>query len=164
MIILPKFAVENDWVSGLNNPVTQLEGASIDFTLDNIYRVFDHNSFHISEDGMKERGASGLMATPSRREGVAPFWCLKRDDWYIAESNLRLELPADIAVLISTLPEVVQNGVVVLDRMLPAGYSGILQFTLNNLCGETFITPGTRIGTLTFVEVSDRYPTVGVFA
>ena len=165
MILDPNLATrhENQWVTGLDNEYYQVDSTSIHFTLDRIFNVFDHNSFHISEEGMKEREASELVMTPHRGGGSA-FWRLPRGEWYTALSNVHLKLPEDVAVLIATLPEVVGNGLVILDRIIPAGFEGQLQFNLHNLCGDTFITSGTRVGTLTFVEVSSRYPSAGVFA
>ena len=163
MIILAKFAVENGWVTGFNNQDAQVGVTSIDITLDRIYRVFKHNSFHVSEKGMQVRGSSEVVPIPSR-SGGDDFWKLEPGNWLISSSTLRLELPSDVAVSISTLPEIAQNGVVILDQMLPSGFYGQLQFTLQNACGVTFITPGTSVGRLTFHEVSARYPSTGVFA
>jgi deoxycytidine triphosphate deaminase len=166
MIINPKTAIEQGWITGIKDPEKQVQPNAIDFTADRAFYL-DYNDFFISEDGKFMRGSY-----PAATVKVGTRWCAgvsvprefsDRDGWLLSTSGSRssldilsdmyVTLPEGVAAQLIIRSSLARNGLVLQCGLYDAGFEGHIGCIIHNLHSwPAFIEPGTRVGQIMFVE------------
>lgn len=164
MFINPKVAIEQGWVSGINNQNVQVQPNAIDFTLDRLFNIND-NEFIVCKDPanankeMKQmRGGAELAPSPDRRTGVQ-FFNLDTGS-YDMLSDVFVELPDGVAAMLVTRSTFVRNGLFLVSGLYDTGFKGHVGCVLHNMLGAAKVEKGTRVGQIIFIEASSA----GVYA
>ncbi len=163
MVIHPATAVANSWVVG-DIGSYEIGAVGILFPLDTLFILHKHNSFHIGHEGFQPRGMKVQEPTAERRNPSHKYWRLANNFCYIGQTNMEVIVPEGVVATIHTLPEFMANGVIIQTSIIPGGYRGQLEYTIQNIFGDTYVTTGTMIGSLIFMEMTDEYPSQPRFA
>lgn len=151
MIISPKIAIEQGWVTGINDPELQIQPNAIDFTCDVLFSINEQNTFVISEAGKQMRGGGKMEPVPSRRDGVdLSFWTIAPHTVVDFMSDMYVDLPEGVAATLIVRSTLNRNGLFVTSGLYDSGFSGHVAGTLHNRCGPAVIGQGTRIGQIIF--------------
>ena len=157
MIISPETAIENGWVQGIHNQDVQVQPNAIDFTLDKAYSVL-HRPFCIALDrnGNEEkwmRGGEELQTFDSHLSPAhAPVWTIDGGDMIDCLSDMYVEVPDDVAVMLVPRSSITRNGLFLTCGLYDTGFKGHLGFLLHNRHKQkAFLGPGIRVGQCMFV-------------
>jgi deoxycytidine triphosphate deaminase len=150
MFINPKIAIENGWVSGIVSEEKQVQPNAIDFTLDRLFSI-NPTSFHISEGGKKMRGGDEIQPVLDRRENI-DYWRLDSNSVYDGMSNIYVDIPDGVAAMLIIRSTFNRNGIFLTSGLYDSGFKGHIGFAIHNRSVQAFISPGTRIGQIIFVE------------
>jgi deoxycytidine triphosphate deaminase len=151
MFINPKTAIENGWITGIQDAETQIQPNAIDFTLDTLFGVNESNPFVISEGGKQMRG--GFKMEPILdRSSQLDVWHIEKGS-YDGMSNVYVDLPEGVAAMTVIRSTFNRNGIFLTSGLYDSGYKGHIGFMLHNTCsGLTKIATGTRVGQLMLVS------------
>lgn len=152
MIIKPEVAVEKEWVKSYVNRGLTINNTGIELSLDKLWKMRNSNILHISNEGIQSRGSKWIDPIRSRRNPELEYWNLRNNSYFECESEVRVELPSDVAIMIFALPELIDNGVIIPPTLLEGGWEGNVRFTLGVNHGAIDVATGTRIATMVFVS------------
>lgn len=154
MFISPKIAIERGWVKipeGVNVEKC-IQPNAIDFTLDKVC-VFNADSyFQISENDKTMRTQRTLVPEYLYSLDDEKYWRLEAGSVYDGMSNFYVEVPEGIAAMLIVRSTFNRNGIFITSGLYDSGYKGACGFAIHNRGGVAFISPGTRIGQLIFIE------------
>lgn len=158
MLINPRTAIREGWISGIVDEEKQVQPNAIDFTLDKVFVIEERNEFVISEAGKKMRGGSQLGTVPDRRSGLN-FWHLMTRTSYDGMSNVYVHVPKNVVVELIIRSTFNRNGIFLTSGLYDSGFEGNIGFVLHNMSGSAVIGEGTRIGQVKFIEAqsADMY-------
>jgi deoxycytidine triphosphate deaminase len=107
---------------------------------------------HVVElsDSMEAHNRYALNRNPARNQEHG--WFLDAQRTYVVDTGVSISVPADVTVLILSKPELNDNAVNVIQKVLPAGYTGNISFVLHNINGNTFLEQGTFVAQLFFIS------------
>lgn len=158
MFINPRIAIEEGWVTHPDCKTIEdwekrkfISPNAIDFPLDFVFKIHGNNSFHISEGGKQMRGVDKLEPVTDRNGNS--FWNFDGNSAYDGMSDMYVKVPEGVVVP----PLVVRstfnrNGIYITSGYYDTNFQGNLGFIIHNRLGPAYITPGTRIGQVAFVE------------
>ena len=157
MIISPETAIESGWIQGIHNPDVQVQPNAIDFTIDKAYSVKEAPFFiHLGSDGKevkKMRGGEELQ--PFRQPFIIPdepMWCIPGGEQIDCLSDMYVEVPDDVAVILVPRSSITRNGLALTCGLYDTGFKGHLGFLLHNLHrSKAYLGPGVRVGQCMFV-------------
>jgi len=153
MIVTPKNAIDNGWISDLKDPVEQVHATSIDLTLDKLWEVNQSGTFALNKTDYALRSRSAI--TPiARRNTRYFFWQIDFSKCLFGASDINFNLPETVFGMIFTLPKPAANCVSITQTMIPAGHSGIFHFPFVVNGGTIRIEPGTPIASLLLFDVN----------
>jgi deoxycytidine triphosphate deaminase len=144
MFINPKYAIEQGWIQGIQNPDKQVQPNAIDFTLDTL-KLLSADTARVSEDGKSMRPLVDVQLTPGG-------WGLEYGRVYDGTSEMYCDLPKGIAALLYTRSTLARNGVFLVSGLYDSGYQGHVGFTIYPIGGHIVIAKGTRVGQIAFVS------------
>lgn len=157
MFINPHIAIEEGWIKGIKNPDTQVQPNAIDFTLDKLFTISEHNKFliHTDQTTQKEikqmRGGNEISPNDGRGHPYR-FWNLEPRTSYDILSDVYVEVPEGVAAMLVTRSTFVRNGLFVVSGLYDSGFKGHVGCVLHNLSGAATIEQGTRVGQVIFVK------------
>lgn len=167
MIINPKTAIEQGWVTGIANPEKQVQPNAIDFTADKAFYI-DPDDFFINEEVKFMRGSSPAMVVDveqraSEASQLAKTEGLNLQGWMISSggsrrsldilSDMYVKLPEGVAAQLIIRSSLARNGLILRSGLYDSGFEGHIGCVLHNLHSwPAFIGPGTRVGQIFFVE------------
>lgn len=155
MIINPQRAIDEGWVKDTGVEPTS---TSILLTLDRIWLLRIHNPFRVYDNvGMKTRGADWVEPVPDRADPEKRYWRLEMGNYYQCESDVLLDLPPGIGVMIHALPEMVENGVIVPPTFYDGGWRKPVGFTMDIRGGHFYTSPGTQVASAMFVVAGSQF-------
>ena len=129
------------------------------FKIDNAFSYISNNAAvkqeqgkHIVElsDSLEANERYGLHRKTTRHEDHG--WFLEYQQTYLVDSGVSISVPTEVTVLLVCNPELNDNSVNVLQKTFPAGYTGNITFTLQNINGNTFLEKGTKVAQLFFIS------------
>jgi deoxycytidine triphosphate deaminase len=153
----PRKAIENGWITGIKNEVTQVQPNAIDFTLDRLFSIQESNPFVISTDKTTGKEVKqmrgGFERTPiTDRATNLDFFVVDPRTSYDMMSDIYIKVPEGYAALLVTRSTFVRNGLFIVSGLYDSGFEGHIGCVLHNLSGTTRIERGTRIGQVIFTE------------
>lgn len=151
MFINPKIAISEGWISGIVDIDKQVQPNAIDFTLDRLFSIHHHNGFHISEEGKQMRGGEEIAPIVDRRTNL-PYWRMEAKTSYDAMSNIYVKVPEGVAAMLIIRSTFNRNGLFLTSGLYDSGYEGHIGFAIHNNSGYAYVSPGTRVGQIIFVE------------
>jgi deoxycytidine triphosphate deaminase len=156
MIISPRTAIEQGWVTGIRNDDKQVQPNAIDFTLDHIYTINHHNIAILSEDKKltQMRGGDELAVSNTTPDGKS-WWTLNAHEVYDGLSGITVDLPEGIACTLVIRSTFNRNGVYLTSGLYDSGYKGPIGFAIHNRSGLTSVEVGMRVGQIVF-HASDK--------
>lgn len=101
-------------------------------------------------DSLEANERYGLHRNVTRNQDHG--WFLQAQQTYIVDSEVTISVPTEVTVLLVCNPELNDNSVNVLQKTFPAGYTGNITFTLQNINGNTFLEKGTTVAQLFFIS------------
>jgi deoxycytidine triphosphate deaminase len=153
MYINPKHAIEQGWIT---HPACQsledwhdlklINPNAIDFTLDRLFTVDAGTSATITESQRTFRD------TPEIECNDDGLWELSPNQVYDGLSNMRVEVPNNVACMLVNRSTFNRCGVHLNSGLYDSFFSGNIGFTLTNRSGPLFTKPGTRVGQIIFVS------------
>lgn len=168
MFVNPRTAVDNGWVIYAEPNEEQdedfdwnkcIQPNALDFTLDKIFTIDNKAHFFISEEKKQMRGGRELdIEYDALRQ--EQYWRLDANSVYDGMSKFYVTVPPGYAAYMIIRSTFNRNGIFITSGLYDSGFKGHLGFAIHNRSGNAFISPGTRVGQLVFVE-SDS---VGVYA
>lgn len=150
MIINPQKAIDAGWVTGIASPKVQVQPNAIEFTMDMCEMMLEGNTFTINRDGKTHRGTIGMEPTQNRNDHRL-YWHLSPGQMYDVSSNVSVDLPENVALLIIIRSTYSRNGMFLTSGLYDSGYKGPVGAALHNLYGESRIEVGERLGQAMFV-------------
>ena len=167
MFINPKIAITEGWIthpelSTYDDWLTNkfVSPNAIDFTLDRLFTINHHNGFHISEQGKKMRGGQEIEPVIDRRENI-PYWRIEGDSVYDGLSSMYVNIPDGVAAWIITRSTFSRNGIFIQSGLWDSKFSGNLGMAIHNRSGYAYVSPGTRIGQVIFVQSDNELQYAG---
>lgn len=172
MFINPKFAIEQGWVTGIEDEKEQVQPNAIDFTLDELYSIDQHSGryFTLLQDNSKYmiggEKQSPYVAPYRARKCMPEFsydaqlWQLDGNTSYDGLSKMYVKLPKGIAAMTIIRSTLNRNGLFLTSGLYDSGYEGHIGFALHNqMSNPAFLEPGVRVGQVIFVssDSSDLY-------
>ena len=162
MIISPETAIEGGWIRGIANQELQVQPNAIDFTLDQAYSVKSGPFIMAINtiDGKEEkcmRGGDQLVVQShpfnSKFADGANTWIIKGHGMIDCLSNMYVEVPDDVAVMLIPRSSIARNGIILTCGLYDTGFKGHLGFMLHNRHDEAaYIGPGVRVGQCMFIS------------
>ena len=156
MIISPDTAIKSGWVQGIHNVERQLQPNAIDFTLDNAYTVTESPfELYIGEDGTETKRMRGGTEIDPYKEAMKDFatWRLDGGSMIDCLSNMYVEVPNDVAVMLFPRSTITRNGIFLTSGLYDTGFKGHIGFLLHNRSkGRALLGPGVRVGQCMFVS------------
>lgn len=158
MFINPKVAIDNGWVICMEDQdqnedfdwKKHIQPNALDFTLDNVYTIDPRAHFFISEEKKQMRGGKELVAEfDAQRQET--YWRLDTGV-YDGMSNFYVTVPEGVAAYMIIRSTFNRNGIFITSGLYDSGFKGHIGFAVHNRSGVAFISPGTRIGQLIFVQ------------
>jgi deoxycytidine triphosphate deaminase len=164
MIIDPRIAIEEGWVTGIANPEKQVQPNAIDFTADRAFRI-DFKPFYVSEEQKVMRGS--VPAARRTVSGTSPHdplcqvegnqaWLLSTSGTYRSLdilSDMFVKLPEGVAAQLIIRSTLARNGLILRSGLYDSGFEGHIGCVIHNLHNwDAYIAPGTRVGQIFFVE------------
>jgi deoxycytidine triphosphate deaminase len=158
MLISPKVAIEQGWVTGIKDPAKQIQPNAIDFTLDRMFRINGENTFIIStneETGKEEKiMRASLEVKPAQERGP------NGKSWFYIDGNsavdilsdMHVNLPEGVAALTIIRSTFCRNGLFLTSGLYDSGFNGHVGCIVHNRSGLAKIEVGTRIGQIMFVK------------
>lgn len=155
MLISPKVAIANGWVSGITDINSQLQPNAIDFTVDKLFHICPPENSPIIITNDKK-----LNVLPTNRALLSDaqnYWLLDYVGSYDLMSNVYLELPPGVIAKLIVRSTFNRSGMFLTAGIYDSGYVGHVGCVLHHpLAINTAIAVGTRIGQVEFwqAEVS----------
>jgi len=146
MFISPQTAIDNNWISGIADPDTQLQPNAIDFTLDTVYTIDKESTFFLTNSDKKMRGGSKLLPDENNN------WTLPPNTVHDGMSAMYVDIPEGVAALLIIRSTLNRNGIFLTSGLYDSGFQGHIAYALHNRSGVTMIEKGTRVGQIIFVE------------
>lgn len=166
MIINPRIAIQEGWITGIKNEETQIQPNAIDFTLDRLFHI-SHNDFIICVDPetnkevKQMRGVVEMSAIEDRRSKKIEFFHLSARATFDGMSDVYVTIPDKVAALLIVRSSYNRNGIFLTSGLYDSGFKGNVSFTLHNLShGSAKIQKGMRIGQIVFIEADN----IGLYA
>ena len=150
MYVNPRTAIQQGWITGIEDFKKQVQPNAIDFTLDVLFTINSNNTFVISEEGKEMRGGYKMEPVVDRAANV-PVWYVEPNSVYDGMSNIAVDLPEGIACELIIRSTFNRNGIFLTSGLYDSGYKGPIGFALHNRSGAAKIAQGTRIGQIKFV-------------
>ena len=151
MLINPRTAIENGWITGLKNEEQQVQPNAIDFTVDNIFAV-NHNDMCIISELKEERQMRGSqpLAISNVTDDGREWYTLSAHDSYDCLSDVYVDLPDGVACKLIIRSTFNRNGIFLTSGLYDTGYKGHIGFMLHNRSGLALIERGVRVGQIEF--------------
>lgn len=151
MLINPKTAIQNGWITGLVDEQLQVQPNAIDFTLDNIYTINHNNICTISEQKSERQMRGGdPLAVSSMTEDGREWYTLSAHESYDCLSNVYVDLPEGVACKLIIRSTFNRNGFFLTSGLYDSGYQGHIGFVLHNRSGLAHIQRHVRVGQIEF--------------
>lgn len=157
MIINPKTAIEQGWITGIRDVEKQVQPNAIDYTLDHIFTINHHNIAVISEDKSltQMRGGDRLEISNHTSDGKS-WWTLSAHEVYDGLSDIAVNLPEGVACTLIVRSTFNRNGLYITSGLYDSGYKGPIGFALHNRSGLTSVEVGVRVGQIIFHASEDN--------
>ena len=161
MIISPKIAHDNDWISGVNkreafNP----EGAGIDLSIDSLYMLNGGYGAILGD----ERQTPTAVPVPWRKNRDSGLWLAELPNVvnhprsvFVMQTRENVYMPANISGTVTPRSTLYRSGVVLTCGNVAPGYEGPLTFGLLNFGPGTFLlSMFARVAHIQFMEVDEE--------
>ncbi|MGI0075902.1 MAG: dCTP deaminase [Nitrosopumilaceae archaeon] len=168
MIINPRTAIKEGWITGIVDQEKQIQPNAIDFTLDRLFHVsFNNFIICVDPDTNKEtkqmRGGSENLTVNDRRTGV-DFFHIEGKTSYDAMSDVFVTIPEGVAALLITRSSYNRNSIFLTSGLYDSGFSNNIGFTLHNMSpGQAKIQKGMCVGQIIFIEAGTSHLYTGVY-
>ena len=151
MIISPKIAVQKGWITGLTDPIKQVQPNAIDFTADQAFEVTQED-FYVSETYKQMRGSESLEPRTTFYESNSlSSWFIPGKGMVDFLSDVYVDLPEGVAAQLVIRSTLARNGLILTSGLYDSGFKGHIGFLLHNLHErEAVIAKGTRVGQIVF--------------
>lgn len=154
MLISPKIAIANGWVSGINDLDTQVQPNAIDFTLDKLFHICppDNSPLIITNDKKLNVLPTNILVTPDAQN----YWLLNYVGAYDIMSNVYVELPPGVVAKLIIRSTFNRSGMFITSGLYDQGFKGHVGAVLHHpLNIDTAIEVGTRVGQIEFWQAQD---------
>lgn len=162
MFVNPKIAIEKGWIKG-NIQEKNIQPNAIDFTLDKLFTVYDHQAFILTEQTKQMRKSVEMYPEDLIHRDFGQYikgWWLSPGKVYDGMSNFTVDVPEGIAVQLIIRSTLNRNGIFLTSGLYDSGFKGHIGFALHNRSGEAFLEQGVRVGQIIFVASENA----GVYA
>lgn len=160
MFINPREVIQNGWLSGINDPTTQLQPNAIDFTIDDLFYINFEDTAYVSNN--KKLCKMRQLSKIPLQETDPGYWHLNSMQVYDGVSNVYVKIPAGYAcVPVFTRSTLTRNGVFLMSGMYDSGFEGHVGFTIYTMGGPIQIEKGTRVGQIGFVRAENAHMYAG---
>lgn len=158
MIYSPETAIKEGWVTrpDCNEYEDFVERKfvspnGLDFTLDHLFRLFEHRTAALSEDQRIMRDSSKIQPVLDHHSGLL-CWIMTRGI-YDGMSDTYIEVPEGVCAFLQIRSSFNRNGIFLSCGVYDSGFKGNLGFMLNHsVSGDTKVIQGTRIAQVTFMK------------
>ncbi len=153
MLINPKVAISQGWITGLTNPEKQIQPNAIDFTADKAFNVADQD-FYISEKTKHMRGGDAIVPSPTYYEADAIYsWFIPAREMLDFLSNVYVNVPQGVGAQLVIRSTLARNGLQLVSGLYDSGFKGHIGFLLHNRhVNDAVIAQGTRVGQIIFMQ------------
>lgn len=158
MFISPKIAITEGWITKTGydsyddwNDAKYVSPNAIDFTLDKLFTIHEHNIFRIDENSKLMRGGDEVTTTNDPRFNK-DYWNLSPHTSYDGMSDFYVNIPEGVAAMLIVRSTFNRNGIFITSGLYDSGFQGHCGFAIHNNSGAAQVAPNTRIGQIIFVE------------
>ena len=155
MFISPKVAIEEGWITGIKDPEKQVQPNAIDFTVDRLFTIKEHN-FVIDESHKRMSGGVEILAQDYSTLPIVPegkFWRLDGQTPFDGMSDIYVDVPEGVAAMLVVRSTFNRNGIFIASGLYDSGFKGHIGFVVYNMAHvSAYVGKGTRIGQIVFVE------------
>jgi dUTP pyrophosphatase len=156
MIISPKTAIAEGWVTGLYDEDEQVQPNGLDFTLDKVFEPDNNSEFLLTTSTKEHRKMSQLDPV-----GEYPaLWTLTQGH-YDGMSDMYVTVPQGVMVLTIIRSTLNRNGIFLTSGIYDSSFQGNIGFMLHVQCPVAKIEPGSRVGQLMFFEADSATEYLG---
>ena len=154
MLINPKVAIDEGWITGLTDVDAQLQPNAVEFTLDTVQTINPDVPFIINSEAKQHRGNKPVTNT-YLGENAHQYWVLERGV-YDGMSQAYVRVPAGVVVKLIIRSTFSRNGMFLTSGLYDTGFEGNVGFAIHNTIGQSHIEMGIRFGQAEFYT-ADSY-------
>jgi deoxycytidine triphosphate deaminase len=151
MLISPKLAIENGWITGIRNPEIQVQPNAIDFTIDSIQYISVASDFMLDDNKKLCRMSDRFTVTESTIGGQQ-YWAVIGGNTYDITSDIFVKVPEGVVAKLIIRSSFNRNGIFLTSGLYDQGYEGHIGAMLHVEASSGHIQKGMRIGQIEFYE------------